>query len=697
MKFAKFALYTVGAVAGLVGVALVAVILIVNGSFVKGRLEKLMADKHRTLKIEGVPALTLFPVARITMGKLSLSELNSDTTFISLDSADIAVRVMPYFSGVIQLEEMNVLGLNARVVSDKNGKLNYGDLLDPNAPYPNVHVGAVNIDRAKMFYRDDLTGQQLTLVEMKFTTGRLDGVVAGPVALDARIVGHEPEVDLKATMSGALRFDLNSQEIGAEKFALKVGGRYDTDTVSVNLNVPRIEITPARATGSAVDASLKLSGPARQVTATFKMAAVEGSAAAFSFPEIAAAWNAKLKDKSFTGNAKASVKASLSKHTLDATLATKLDESNIKATVNVANTAPLDAKFDISVDQIDLDRYISPTKSEVKSDPKTAVKPDTLIDLSMLKGKTVNGTFHAGALKMSRAKLQAVAVTVKLADGTLVIGPHAAQLYGGTVAGTVSISADSNRLVIAEQLDNVAVGTLMQELSRQDRFNGRGSVNLDLRSHGASFNAMKHALNGTVKVVLKDAAIKGVNLAERVRNVKATLLRRKEVYDPTTKTDFSEMRMSIAIKNGVASSNDLHALSPFIRLGGIGTVDFGRNTISYVANAKVVVTSVGQGGREANDVSGVNIPINVVGSLDKPEWHIDYSGLARGVAGSAGTLAKKGVQGAGTLAKNGAGSAGTLAKKGAGGAGEVAKKGASGVGGVLKGIGGRFRKKDPPT
>lgn len=688
VKSVKYTLYAVSAVAALAVLAVVAVVLIVDGAFVKSRLQALMTAKHRTLTIEGTPTLTLFPVARITLGRLSLSEAASDTNFVVLDSADIAVRVMPLLSGVVQLELFKVTGLKARMVSDKNGRLNYRDLVDPTTPNPTVHVGEVNIGQAQLFYHDELTGQELTLVEMKLTAGRLDGAVAGPVALAARIVGHQPEVDLHATMSGALRYDLSREEVGAEQFAFKVDGHYDTDTLTAELTAPRIEISPARATGSAVNAVLKLSGPERQANATLKMAAIEGTAAAFAIPDIAAEWTAAVGGKPFTGKAQLSLKASLPKHTLDATLASTVDESAITATLNVLDTDPLDAKFDIGVDRIDLDRYIPVAKKDAKT--------DSVIDLSMLKGKSVNGTFHADALTMSRARLQKVAITVKLADGTLTIGPHSASLYGGTLVGALSVTADSNRIVVKETLENVAVGTMMRDIARQDRFDGRGSVELDLRTLGTTSLAIKRALNGSVKVALKDGAIKGVNLADRVRNVKATLLRRKETYDPSTKTDFSEMRVNFAIKNGVAFSDDLHALSPFLRLGGIGNIDFGRNTIAYVANAKVVATSRGQGGREAGDVAGVSIPIKVSGPLDKPEWHIDYSGLARGVAAGAGTLAKKGAVGAGTQAKKGAGGAGTLAKKGTGGAGTVAKKGASGVGGVIKGFGGRFRKKQPP-
>ena len=95
MKAIKFLFF---GLAGLVVLALIGVgaaLMIVDGQFVKTRLERAMKEKNRTLKIEGTPQLKLFPVAGISLGKTTLSEPGSDKLFVSLDSAEVAVRVMP--------------------------------------------------------------------------------------------------------------------------------------------------------------------------------------------------------------------------------------------------------------------------------------------------------------------------------------------------------------------------------------------------------------------------------------------------------------------------------------------------------------------------------------------------------------------------------------------------------------------------
>ena len=104
MKILKVVLYGAAGVVALLIVAAVAVALVVDGAFVKTRLERAMKEKNRTLKIEGEPKLRLFPVAGIALGKTSLSEPGSDRVFVALESAEVAVRVPPLLSGEVAVE-----------------------------------------------------------------------------------------------------------------------------------------------------------------------------------------------------------------------------------------------------------------------------------------------------------------------------------------------------------------------------------------------------------------------------------------------------------------------------------------------------------------------------------------------------------------------------------------------------------------
>lgn len=707
MKAIKYVLYGVGGIVLLAMLGIGAALVVVDGAFVKSRLERMMKEKNRTLVIEGAPTLKLFPVAGIVLGKTTLSEPGSDKLFVGLDSAEVAVRVMPLLSGEAAVEVLKVAGLKANVVKGKDGRMNFADLAgdgkgaqdkdrreEHKAP-PRLRISQMHIERTQLSYRDEGTGQALEVAELNLKTERLDGDTPGPVTLSARITGKKPDVDLRAQIAGAMRFNIAREEVAFDAFTAGIKGKVDQDTLAAEFAAPKVEITPAKASGAEVKGTVQLRGPQRNVNLVFRVEGIQGSAQDLSLAAVAldidaSASGNSIKGKVSTpvkGNLKARVwelpkivanltfagpaipqktvtlpiqaaaKADLGKQDASLDLSTKFDESTIKAKLGTTKFEPLAATFDVAIDKLNLDRYIP---AEAKEPAK---KGDERIDLSPLKGKTVSGKIAIGDLTAKRVKLQNVKAEVKLAGGKLEISPHSANLYGGTVAGAVTADANGNRIAVKENLQGVALGPLLRDAAQKDVMDGKGNVSVDVQTAGATVPALKKALAGAVKVEVKDGAIKGINLADSARNLKSALGAKQTKPDPTQKTDFSEMSASFNIKNGVARNDDLKAASPFVRLGGAGNLDIGNNTIDYLAKATLAATTKGQGGRETKDLTGVTIPVKLTGALDKPDWNVDYTALLGASGGALG--------------------------KAAGSVTETVKKSTGGVGDKIKGLFGR--------
>jgi AsmA protein len=657
MKILKYMLYGIGGLVVLAVIAAVAAVFIVDGAFVKARIEQAMKEKNRSVSIEGTPKLRLFPVAGIALGKTTISEAGSDQAFVALESAEVAVRTLPLLSGEIAVETLKVAGLRANVVRRKDGTMNFADLAGgkgkPSAKAeapPRIKLAEVLIEKAQITYRDEASGQELSVADLNVKTGRLDGQAPGDVALSARITGKRPEVDVRLQTAGALRFDLARSEFAFDKFSMQAKGRIDRDTLNAEFSAPKVEVTPARAAGSEVRGAVAVSGPQRNLNAKLRIAAVEGSAKALSIPSVALDIDAAMEHLRMKANLQAAVKANLEKQGLDADISGKLDDAAVKVKLALTHFAPLAASFDATIDRLNVDRYLPPEKKDAKADEP--------IDLSALKGKKVNGKLAIGHLTVKRVKVENLKADLKLADGKLEV-VRSANLYGGSTSGTLSADANGNRFHVKDAAQGVSVGPLLRDAAQKDILEGRGNVTLDVTTTGATVPALKKALAGTARVQLKDGAIKGYNLADSARNVKSALGAPAKP-DPSQKTDFSEMSASFNIKNGVARNDDLTAQSPFLRLGGAGNIDIGNHTIDYTAKATLVATSKGQGGRAVGDVAGVTIPVKLSGALDNPTWNVDYSALAGSVGGALG--------------------------KAGGAIGETAKKGASGVGDAVRGI-----------
>lgn len=646
MKALRYVAYAAGGILALLVIAAIAVVLVVDGAFVKSRLEQAMKEKNRSLKIDGVPQLRLFPIAGLSLGKTSLSEAGSDRVFVAFDSAEVALRVMPLFSGEVAVETLKLAGLNATVVRRKDGSMNFSDLAgkpDPDKKEkreepPALRLAEIGIDKAQVVYRDEASGQELTVADFNLKTGRLDGQSPGDVALSARVTGKRPVVDLRAQAAGALRFNLARGEFAFDKFVAQAKGQLDRDQLAAEFSAPKVEVTRAQASGSEVKGTLQLKGPQRNVDARLNIASIQGKAGALDIPKLALDFSGSASGVAAKAQLQAAIKANLPKQDLTADLSGRLDDAPFKGRVGLTNFAPLAVNFDLDFERLNVDRYLPPESKEAKADEP--------IDLAALKGQDVKGKLAVGALTAKNVKLQSVKAEIKLAGGKLEVAPHSANLYGGTLAGSFTADASGNRISVKEDLKNVSVGPLLRDAMQKDLLEGRGNVTLDLNTTGGTMSAFKKALAGSARLDIKDGAIKGINLADSARNLKSAVGVKQARSDASQKTDFSEMSASFKIDKGVARNDDLKAASPFIRLGGAGNIDVGNSTLDYLAKATLVATSQGQGGRAASDVAGITIPVKLSGPLDNPNWNVDYSALLGGAGGALGKAtesARKGV------------------------------------------------------
>jgi AsmA protein len=316
----------------------------------------------------------------------------------------------------------------------------------------------------------------------------------------------------------------------------------------------------------------------------------------------------------------------------------KLDESTVKGKADIARAAQMSYGFDVNIDQINLDRYLASSEKKQAATGKATPKKedaDAPVDLSGLKGLNAKGQLQIGALQVQGLKLSNLKTGVRAAGGKAEIGPHSAALYEGSLAGTLTLDANSNRVALKETLSNIAVGPLLRDFADQDRLEGRGNVSLDVAGAGKTVNALKSALQGSARVQLRDGAVKGVDIGALLRKARTALSSEpSQAADSKQRTDFSELSASFVIKNGVAHNEDLELKAPLFRIGGAGAIDIGKSTIDYVAKASVVATAQGQGGRDLEQLAGITVPVRLSGPLDDMKYQVDYRAVAGELAKS---------------------------------------------------------------
>jgi AsmA protein len=463
-----------------------------------------------------------------------------------------------------------------------------------------------------------------------------------------------------------------AREFAASKLALAVSGRQNGADVSVKVDLPRLNLTKERVSSDriSIDAAMSQAKKKGRLAAKVEVAALEGDAQAFKagqltasadvqhegatmkvklsspvaaslarerfeLPKLAATINVsrpRLPKSPFDATLTGAVAVDLAKQTADLKFATKLDESNISGRAGLARFAPPVYTFDIDVDQLDADRYLPKADPKAKPDPK-AKQPEQPFDLAALKDLNASGSIRIGSLKAANVKASKVRLDVKAAKGRLDVNPLSANLYEGSLAGALAVSAAAPpAFAVKQNLSGINIGPLLRDLAENDMLEGRGNVTLDVTARGNTVSALKKALNGTAAVKLSDGAVKGIDIAGTIRSAKAKLgtLRGEQVQQADVKqqTDFSALSATFNIRDGVARNKDLSIMSPLLRIGGEGAVNIGEDSLDYLLRASIVATTRGQAGRELDELKGVTVPVRVAGPLASPSYRLDFTALA---------------------------------------------------------------------
>lgn len=323
----------------------------------------------------------------------------------------------------------------------------------------------------------------------------------------------------------------------------------------------------------------------------------------------------------------------------------KLDDTRIQGNVGISQFNKPLYTFDLNIDKLDLNRYLPATEAKTgdsKPAEKTADKGEQPIDLSALKALNAQGNIRIGWLKYGKTEAKNLNVGLKAQDGLASLDPLNVDVYQGTVRGAVKLDARATPAVAIQQnLQNIAVGPLLVDTINNDMLSGNGNVSLNVTAQGNTVTALKKSLGGSVDLRMADGAVKGFDLAGMIRDAKGKLNLLKgesnASADNSKKTDFSELTATFNIKNGVAHNDDLAMKAPVFRLTkgeSKGDIDVGKEQINYLAKPTLVNSLKGQGGKDAEQLGSIGIPVKVTGTFAAPKFGVDMAAMGQALAKS---------------------------------------------------------------
>ena len=280
------------------------------------------------------------------------------------------------------------------------------------------------------------------------------------------------------------------------------------------------------------------------------------------------------------------------------------------------------------------------------------------IDLSGLAGIDAALALKSPSIQFQQYRLDNADLSVKLGNGRLNADKLTGVLFGGALHATAAATTTArSRVETVFALENMSIGQATKALTGKAVAAGRMSLKARLKTAGPHLAAMIGGLNGEGVIRLKGVEVKqgktGTALAGALGLVSA-LNQFSGVLGGGAKrgSGLVDIAGSFAIRNGVASSQDIKVTSNLGDGAASGTVDLPRWRIDVKGHVQLGqnVLAALLAARTRTNVTQA-VPFTVRGRLDSPTINLDTSKLPGGALPIPGIdkLLKKAPKGIGNI------------------------------------------------
>jgi len=618
-------------VGGLIIVLVAALILIPRFIDVKKYKPRIEAEVSkatgRTVTLGDDLRLSLFPWAGVSFSDLHLGSLPGfeEKDLVVVKSFDVRVKLFPLLFKDIQVKRFILNGARVILETRKDGRVNWEFKAKPEAGVSRktpVAVKKSSGDAAETGFV--LKG--LSVGEFAVTDGSVVWLDHGKKTRreisDISLRLQDVSMDRPVRLTFSARID--KQPFSIRGSLGPFGKDLGKGTLPLDLTVGILGQMDVGLKGNVVDPAVRPKFDINVEVSPFsprKLLDAMGKAYSVATSDPKALGLMALK-AGIQGDAD---RVSLSKGVVD------LDGSKLNISMEAGNFSNPSVTFKCDLDQIDLDRYLPPPSPEekVEKHPETAVAPvKKKTDYSSLRKLSLDGTIKIGNLKVKNAKIENVHLKVMGKHGVFDLKPMTLALYQGDLTGhgRFSVQTDAPETTVQLALNRVKAGPLFSDVLKKDFLEGNLKADIDLTMTGDDGKQIKKTLNGNGHLLFKDGAIKGIDLAGMVNNVKAAFgLAEKAGAAP--RTDFSKLEVPFTVKQGRVNTANTTLISPLIRLTATGTADLVSENLDFRVDPKFVGTLKGQ--EDTQERSGLLVPVVVTGTFSSPKFRPDLERILK--------------------------------------------------------------------
>ncbi len=329
-------------------------------------------------------------------------------------------------------------------------------------------------------------------------------------------------------------------------------------------------------------------------------------------------------------------------------IAIALDQTNATGNLSVRNFVAPQIQFALNLDKLDLAAMQnivatpgSPAKRAELSVIPRAYAEKIAAEPSLLTKATGNGNISVGVITYDQMILNNVKSAVTLDHGVIRLSPLTSTIYGGQQSGEIVLDTRQTpaAVTVSTKLQKVDANKLVSSMtSIKETLYGLLAANTNASFRAASGTGLTQSLNGKLALDLSNGRIAKIDLLNQLASI-GRFLNAGAPISQQPFTDVTKLTGTFDVVNGVANTNDLHAVIPGANVAANGTINLVTNALNLKLSTvlskdfsqKVGGSNVGGFMQTAlaNNNGELVMPVLVTGTFDNPRFAPDLQEVAR--------------------------------------------------------------------
>ncbi len=705
-------------------------------------IEQVERATGRSVRIDGDIRFTLFPWVGLKLERAALGNARgfSEADFASLQQLNVQIKVLPLLRAEVRLGKVQLHGLRLSLEVDRRGRNNWTDLSAPSAgkpagkpvtgpaavtkpaagaapsggglPVAALQVEGVELIDAALSYTDAVSGTRANLSGFSLQTGEIGFDRDFDVRMSAHVRNNRPALDTQIDLQTVLRLDASLTRFDVTDLRLAVAAKA-SDTVpqdmtvtlgsTIHVDMQAQTVTVERLSLDALQTRTLLTA---EVGRFLQQPVVRGqlTVAPFNARKLAETLQVTLpemaSDRALTSVGLASGFDLEGQRLKLDHLSVRLDDSVMTGWVHVEDMAAQRLRYQLAVDQIDVNDYLPPVAAEPAADraagdasaPRpaqggapgvsragsgqaaghgrntAAESPDAetekiVLPVELMKTLDLEGRFEVAKLHVQEYDITALSMETTAARGVIDVDPLRLSVLDGKIdAGLqVDVRAPQPRYRIRFDGKQIQAGPVVNpylENTMGDKpmfMQGAVDIAAGIATRGDTVRQLKQAAKGKVTLDMSKTSVRGFDPGYRVRSSMGdylddkglgNLLKVRGDYNPREVTVFDIIHDTAHIANGKVTTDDFLMDSKRVTIRANGGADLMSNTLDVTASVKLARRKT-----VVEKILDEPLFVHVFGPFSQPQYEVDTKRLSKNVDGMLKAEAKARVDAARRKAK----------------------------------------------